>query len=601
MTSDDQYQYGKMNRPNNMDKLVFILLFIFPVLYGYPDKEEILREINKETKELLFADNIPRKLIDMVKGIKNIKDKTIRSEMVCRTCEQVIDNVIDLRKSEATKDVMVDYLNKLCRAYTDNSPDACKGYVNIDIDSVLFIIDHKKDFTPARFCAIRLQHYQCVDPDADPWTIPLPPPPSITNPSVHPVNGTKEMQVLHLTDIHYDPLYKPGSNAKCADPLCCDSGTPANPEDAAGFWGDYNVCDTPLHSIDDLFSRIKEKHNLDLIYFTGDIISHRSWSTSIQENREAIRLVLQYFAKTFPNTTVFPILGNHESHPSDYFSPEVTLTTNVTTEWIFDLVAQEWSKWLPNDTQSTIKHGGFYTALVRPGFRIVALNSNVCFTTNLWLLYQDKDPFDQLLWLVQVLALAEKNGEKVHLLSHVPPGEESCHKQWSNQFKKIILRFAKTITAQFNGHTHIDEFRLFLDNEEPVNVAYNGASFTTFVGYNPNYRIYQVDSSELTVTNYDHYIYNLTKANENSNVPPQWFKLYSFKDAYGLEDLSLKSLKSLFINMNTNNSDNALAEKYYRYRGRESDSYLKEKCDDNCKKTIICCITSVETSTTLNC
>lgn len=55
-------------------------------------------------------------------------------------------------------------------------------------------------------------------------------------------------------------------------------------------------------------------------------------------------------------------------------------------------------------------------------------------------MYDDRDPNDQLQWLVNTLLEAEKNKEKVHLLSHIPPGELNCHIQWSNQFKRVIQR-----------------------------------------------------------------------------------------------------------------------------------------------------------------
>lgn len=111
--------------------------------------------------------------------------------------------------------------------------------------------------------------------------------------------------------------------------------------------------------------------------------------------------------------------------------------------------------------------------------------------------FNEIDPFDQLKWLVSELQKAEQNGEYVHILAHVPPGDLQCHKTWLHQYNRIVRRFSKTIKAQFNGHTHNDELRLFYDAGDPkkvVNVAFNGGSFTTFVGLNPNYRVYDVNS-----------------------------------------------------------------------------------------------------------
>lgn len=64
------------------------------------------------------------------------------------------------------------------------------------------------------------------------------------------------------------------------------------------------------------------------------------------------------------------------------YSPD-NVTSALSTQWLYDFVAEEWSKWLPEDTKATIKTGGFYTVLVKKGFRIIALNSNVCYTDNM--------------------------------------------------------------------------------------------------------------------------------------------------------------------------------------------------------------------------
>lgn len=54
------------------------------------------------------------------------------------------------------------------------------------------------------------------------------------------------------------------------------------------------------------------------------------------------------------------------------------------TQWLYDLIAQEWPPLLQNrlNNVDTIRQGGYYTLLVRPGFRVIVLNNNVAYVFN---------------------------------------------------------------------------------------------------------------------------------------------------------------------------------------------------------------------------
>lgn len=169
----------------------------------------------------------------------------------------------------------------------------------------------------------------------------------------------------------------------------------------------------------------------------------------------------------------------------------------ISSQWVFDVAVEEWASWLPSEALETISKGGYYTLSPKPGLRIIGLNSNVCYTYNFWLLYDEVDPFGQLQWLVDVLTQAELAGERVHILSHIPSGGGSCLKNWSVQMRRIVDRFSGTIAAIFNGHTHNSQFNVFFkaDNlSEAAAVAYNGGSITSYSNLNPNYRVYSADA-----------------------------------------------------------------------------------------------------------
>ena len=67
----------------------------------------------------------------------------------------------------------------------------------------------------------------------------------------------------------------------------------------------------------------------------------------------------------------------------------------------------------------------------------------------------------------------------------------------------MLFRFAYTITGQFNGHTHKDEFRVYYNGSDPnqaIGVAYNGASVTPISNSNPSFKYYSVDESTFVST-----------------------------------------------------------------------------------------------------
>lgn len=89
-----------------------------------------------------------------------------------------------------------------------------------------------------------------------------------------PLTRTNEphVVVVQITDPHLDMHYIAGGNAKCQHGACCNKwqGLPKQASDAAGFWGDYNRCDSPQRAVNNTFYQIKSQHSkIDYIYFTG--------------------------------------------------------------------------------------------------------------------------------------------------------------------------------------------------------------------------------------------------------------------------------------------------------------------------------------------
>ncbi|XP_076234537.1 sphingomyelin phosphodiesterase [Calliopsis andreniformis] len=512
---------------------------------------------------------------------------------ICTICQGTVGTFIKLRRRGMSEQDIAKKIINLCTLMNIQTPRVCKGVVELNLPIIMYIVDSRPNLTANTICGVVLESKSCplTNPEYN-WSININKGPNVVvgehNVTEH--NVTEEINILQLTDFHYDPEYEPNGNTNCGEPVCCRKGqNTTNANSLAGFWGDYASCDTPWHSIIDVFSHIKQTHqNIDYIYFTGDIIDHGVWETSKNRNKRSIQEVYNKIRETFKDTQVYPILGNHEPHPLNQFAPKTITDDNLTTNWLYELLADLWISygWLPESTRSTIHQGGYYTVSPKKGFRIIALNSNVCYSYNWWLLYRPKDPDGQLQWFANTLSKAEENKEFVHILSHIPINSNSCLNTWKQEYLKIIDRFSHLIKAEFNGHTHTDEIGIFYNsNGVAKNIAWNGGSITAYSKLNPNYKIYTVNNSNYAVNDYQNWMYDLGSANQNINKRPKWYKSYSFRNEYGLPNISTTSLNNLLHKVASNET---LLNKYYRNFYKLAKPSLQENCNVDCKKQYLC-------------
>nr|CAD7427774.1 unnamed protein product [Timema monikensis] len=275
------------------------------------------------------------------------------------------------------------------------------------------------------------------------WKVVFPPvqKPDVT-PQKAPSPGAPTFKVLHLSDTHFDPYYQEGTNADCKEPLCCrlTNGPALSPHTAAGRWGDYRKCDTPKRTVDHMLQHISSTHpDIDYILWTGDLPPHDVWNQTREENLMVLKETTAQMMQTFPGIPIFPALGNHESAPVNSFPPPF-VKNDFGISWLYDELDAQWRQWLPTSVSHTVRRGAFYSVLVRPGFRIISLNMNYCNNKNWWLLLNSTDPAKELQWFIYELQSAEFNGEKVHVIGHIPPGHSDCLKVWSRNYFKIINR-----------------------------------------------------------------------------------------------------------------------------------------------------------------
>ncbi|XP_043197858.1 sphingomyelin phosphodiesterase-like isoform X2 [Amphibalanus amphitrite] len=526
-------------------------------------------------------------------------ETSVMSSVSCTACKAGVGLLQHYVSTGRSKGEIVRAAVKLCRSLQFESPRVCEGIIHLFADEVIFVFQ-RIALSPDEVCGMVVGDV-CATPfnPWHEWTVPLPSIPKPYTPTPEPDPEAPTARVLHISDTHFDPYYKEGTDADCGEPLCCreTSGYPKRKRAAAGFWGDYRRCDTPLRTIENMLQQIADVHGptLDYIIWTGDLPPHDVWNQTRHENINIIRQSHQLLLKYFPQTPIFPALGNHEAAPVNSFPPP-EIGGRHSVSWLYDELDKEWRRWLPEQTSATVRRGAFYSVLVKPGFRIVSLNMNYCNNKNWWLLLNATDPAQELSWLIYELQSAELNDEKVHILGHIPPGHTDCLAVWSKNYYRIVDRYSGTIAAQFFGHTHFDEYSLVYpvaapngSEPGPVNassVMYIAPSITTYVSLNPGYRVYDVErDGNKMVVDHETWVMDLDKANRFGR--PHWYRLYSARKAFGMASLAPHEWDRLVHRMAL---DERLFQKYYRFYMKASP--VRPKCDAECKKRLLCDIVS---------
>ncbi|KAI1903453.1 hypothetical protein AGOR_G00027350 [Albula goreensis] len=534
--------------------------------------------------------------VKIVEAVAKLKVGYGWRNLTCPLCKALFTILDVALLSEVNEERVAWAMVEACVKLRLAEEQVCREIIELFRDDVIRALQESY-LWPSEACGILLGpscgHFDIYAP----WNVTLPqvPKPPITPPSP-PKPGSPQNRVLFLTDVHWDKDYAEGSSADCKEPLCCRNASDHSTwhHRAAGYWGTYSKCDLPLRTVENMLENVAKAGPWDWVYWTGDIPAHNVWAqTRSQQLLELVTITRLIQKHLGPNITVYPAVGNHESTPVNSFPPPF-VHGNRSSSWLYDTMAEEWAPWLPEQALQTLRRAGFYTVQIQPGLRLVSLNMNFCARENFWLMVNSTDPADQLQWLVGILQEAENKGEKVHIIGHIPPG--LCLKSWSWNYYHIINRYESTVTGQFFGHTHVDEFQMFYDEEtltRPLGVAFIAPSVTTYINLNPGYRVYYVDGqypgSSHLVLDHETYILNLTQANNHSRSPdpnPKWSLLYRATEAYGLSTLFPVDWDGL---LKTFQADDRVFQRFwYLYH----KGHVSEPCRDACKTTTICFLRS---------
>uniref|UniRef100_A0A914VBV9 Sphingomyelin phosphodiesterase n=1 Tax=Plectus sambesii TaxID=2011161 RepID=A0A914VBV9_9BILA len=450
---------------------------------------------------------------------------------------------------------------------------------------------------PSEICALFIDG--CGTPPIDPtkstWTLPIPDnkPPYVT--PKQPAANAPTLKVLHLSDLHIDMQYKPGTEGDCSEPMCCRDPNDPNEKSSkdikspAGYWGHIGNCDAPYWLFVSMMQNIAANHkDLDYVVVSGDYESHADWNYKHSSHQAMIANISLVMQQYLPNIPIYFTVGNHEGVPIDNFAPHWT-PQQFWMDWLYGSMADAWKQWVPADQDSGLRYRGSYMKQLYPGLRLISLNNGLGDSNNFYLYINQTDPDESMTWFIQQLSDAEKAGDKVHVVAHIPGGAGEMLESWSLVYYQAVNRFENTVVAQFFGHTHSDEFYVsYLDPSDfrsrPTSVVFSAPSLTTYSDYQPAYRVCTIDGnypgSSFQILDFEEWFLNLTEANANPSNPT-WQKLYSAKDEYGLSSMLPSEWNNMIERMKT---DDALFDKYRKNYYRRNNI----PCDAKCRNGFLC-------------
>ncbi|KAJ5179742.1 hypothetical protein N7492_002952 [Penicillium capsulatum] len=487
---------------------------------------------------------------------------------------------------------MEDVLTGVCKISGVEDADVCQGIIANEGPAVHYSLKNLEigSHTAKTLCASLVG--LCDYPAVRPYNLSFPSPkPSATRP---PPSGKSPIKVVHFSDTHVDLSYEVGSNYDCSKPICCRAYTeqdnPGNTSSPCGSWGNPK-CDPPHRLHESMMAAIADLNPAFSIY-TGDVVAHDVWLVNKTE-------VLHDFNATYGTMEtnlglVYAALGNHDAAPLNLF-PSNRIPSQYNPQWAYDTLAADWKALTGLPAVEKANEYGSYSA-VHPNskLRIISYNSIFYYKYNFFSYEEpmEHDPNSQLAWLITELAAAERAGQRVWLISHIPPGHADHFPDHSHYMDQIVQRYEATIAALFFGHTHLDEFQVSYSDYRNRNwdtataMGYIAPSMTPMSGP-PSFRVYEIDPDTFGVLDFTQYI-----ANINTTTAPEWTPSYSAKRAYGsqltppLEDPAAELTPAFWHNVTVAMERDPAV--FHEFWARRTRGFNVPTCTGECMADEIC-------------
>lgn len=415
------------------------------------------------------------------------------------------------------------------------------------------------------------------------------------------------VQVLMVSDIHFEPFWDPDKAAQLAVAGPEDWKSILATPDSADREQKFTALQQTCHargtdsSYALLASSLKamqaDAKDTGFVTLSGDLIAH-SFSCKYQTLfpksspsdyrdfvEKTIEFVMDQLRETFPHAPVYAALGNNDSDCGDYqldadsqFLADVgrILTENLPQPEITGIPELERKK-----AAKDFADGGYYSAALPIHHARILVLDDLFMARKYATCANKTDPQEagaQVMWLRQELHHARKDKEKIWVMAHIPPGVDPystitkaknvCGGKSPQMFLSsdamadAIAGYGDVIPLAIFAHTHMDEMRLLEPDKKdeaqgPVAVKMV-PSISPIDGNNPSFTVATVDAETGVLMDY-----HVIAASNQSGAT--WAEEYDYAKAYQEPSFAAGSVENLFAEFKTDpGAQSAVSQNYLK-------------------------------------
>jgi len=400
--------------------------------------------------------------------------------------------------------------------------------------------------------------------------------------------GNDHSSVVVFSDVHFNPFYDPtifnslvNSPENQWNEIFLNSAV-TDPES----WG--NETNYPL--LARMLEALRAQSTATpAAVFSGDMLTHgfskKFYALYGSEDEAAMRAftyktVAFFAAQVRDYLGQIPVvftLGNNDSYEGDYkIDPGGAFLADTADLFYTTLLL---GKADYAGFSETYRAGGYYAVSVGPVI-FICLNT-ILFSPNAATDIEDAVS-QELDWLDRTLAVARAHEKRVWLVMHIPPGADiystvtnymdpagrisdastMWKTEYQDRFLNVIDTYADIIDVAFAGHTHMDEYRLDVNqNDASHTVILVTPAVSPLFGNDSAFKVIRIESSDWTPIDYRSTAYHF------GDAAPVFGAYYTFTNAYAPTETGLEpALAALFPRLRT---DTTLRRAYsgYYYSG----------------------------------